>query len=500
MRLTLLLFFALLSNLARADVVLAGLFQDHVVLQRGRPVPVWGRAEPGERITVKFEQQTAATTAPADGHWIVYLEPLEARSEPTELIVSGRNTITVADIVVGEVWLCSGQSNMALTVSQAHRAREEMASARFPLIREFKVPRVVAAEPQESLAGEWKSATPESVGGFTAVGYFFARDLHRKLGVPIGLINSSQGATPVEAWMSPAALASDPAFEAVATRWQAILADYPAKKEAYESASADWTAEADAAKAAGRPFTKRKPTPPVGPGHAHSPAGLFNGMINPLLPFTIRGAIWYQGEANAIRAAEYHPLFAAMITHWRAHFGQGDFPFYWVQLANFKTADPNSGTWPLLREAQSRTLSLPETGQVVSIDIGDPDDIHPTNKQEVGRRLALIAKAKVYGISGDFSGPIFAGAVRERAALRVYFEHAGTGLTARDKPLQSFEVAAEDRVFRPAIAAIDGDTLLVSAPDVRVPVAVRYAWRNSPEANLFNGAGLPACPFRSDDW
>jgi len=500
MRLILLLFSALLSSLARADVVLAGLFQDHVVLQRGRPVPVWGRAEPGERITVKFEQQTATTTVPADGHWIVYLEPLEARREPTELIVSGSNTITVADVVVGEVWLCSGQSNMAFTVSEANRAREEMASARFPLIREFKVPPVVAAEPQETVGGEWKAATPESVGRFTAVGYFFARDLHRKLGVPIGLINSSRGATPVEAWMSPAALASDPAFGAVATRWQAILSEYPAKKSEYDLALAAWTAEAEAAKAAIRPFTKRKPMPPEGPGHAHTPSGLFNGMINPLLPFSIRGAIWYQGEGNAVRAVEYHPLFASMITHWRAHFGQGDFPFYWVQLANFKTADPNSGTWPLLREAQSRTLSLPETGQVVSIDIGNPDDIHPTNKQEVARRLALIAKAKVYGIAGDFSGPIFAEAVREKAALRVYFEHAGTGLTARDKPLQSFEVAGEDRIFRPAVAAIDGDTLLVSAPDVRVPVAVRYAWRNSPAANLFNGAGLPASPFRSDDW
>jgi len=500
MRLILFLFSALLSSLARADVVLAGLFQDQVVLQRGRPVPVWGRAEPGERISVKFEQQTATTTASADGRWIVYLEPLEARTEPTGLVVSGRNTITVADVVVGDVWLCSGQSNMAFTVGQANRAREEMASARFPLIREFKVAQVVAAEPQETLGGEWKTATPESVGGFTAVGYFFARDLHRKLGVPIGLINSSRGATPVEAWMSPAALMSDPAFGAVETRWQAMLGEYPAKKEAYDLALASWTAEADAAKAANRPFNKGKPTPPVGPGDAHTPAGLFNGMINPLLPFAIRGAIWYQGEGNAARAAEYHPLFAALITHWRAHFGQGDFPFYWVQLANFKTADPNSGTWPLLREAQSRTLSLPETGQVVSIDIGDPDEIHPRNKQEVARRLALIARAKVYGIAGDFSGPIFAGAAREKAALRVYFEHAVTGLTARAKPLQSFEVAGEDRVFRPAVAAIDGDTLLVSAPDVRVPVAVRYAWRNSPEANLFNGAGLPAAPFRSDDW
>ncbi|MFO1446919.1 MAG: sialate O-acetylesterase [Opitutaceae bacterium] len=500
MRVSLLLSLVLLSSQARSDVVLSALFQDHLVLQRGRPVPIWGRADPGETLTVRFHRQTVSTTAPADGRWIVYLEALEASREPAQLVVEGKNTVTVSDVVVGEVWLCSGQSNMEWPVARADRAEAEMAAAKFPLLRHFKVARTVSDLPTDALAGSWVVASPETVSGFTAVGYFFARDLHRKLGVPIGLINSSWGGTPIEAWMSPAALASDPAFAVVAERWKTALAEYPQRKAAHEKELAEWTAEWEGAKAVGKPFTRRRPVAPPGPGDPDTPSGLFNGMINPVLPFALRGTIWYQGENNVGRASEYHALFSAMITHWRAHFGQGDFPFYWVQLPNFRGSNAAGFSWALLREAQSRTLVLPETGQVVTIDIGDPDNLHPGNKQEVGRRLALIAKAQTYGFTSDYSGPVFASAEREKSALRVRFTHASNGLIARDRPLQSFEVAGADRVFHPASAAIDGETLLVSAPEVRVPVAVRYAWRNAPDANLTNGAGLPASPFRSDTW
>jgi len=486
--------------LARADVSLAPLFQDRMVLQRDRPVPIWGRADAGEKVTVAFGKQEVSATTPDDGRWIVYLDALETQSTPAELVVTGKNKLTVAGVVVGEVWLASGQSNMEWPLKAVDRAADEVAAANFPLIRVFKVARAVSEVPTDAMKGEWKLATPAFAGDFTAVGYFFARDVHRKVGVPVGIVDSSWGGTQIESWMSPAALASDPAFAIVGERWKKTLEDFPDRKVAYDASLAAWTAEEAAAKTAGQPFRKGKPVAPRTVGDRDTPAGLFNGMINPVLPYAMRGALWYQGESNAPRANEYRPLFAATIAFWRAHFGQGDFPFYWVQLANFKSDNPDGTSWALLREAQSLTLSLPETGQAVTIDIGNVDDIHPRNKQDVGRRLAAIAKAQVYRIPGDYSGPVFLSAEREKNALRVRFAHAVTGLIARDRPLQSFEVAGSDRVFRPARASIDGDTLLVSAPDVKEPVAVRYAWRNAPVVNLYNGAGLPAGPFRSDNW
>lgn len=498
--------FLLALSALRADVALAPLFQDHAVLQQGKPVPVWGRADAGEKVTVTFAGQTAQATAGADGRWILYLDTLPASTTPAELVVSGKNTVTVRDVLVGEVWLCSGQSNMEWPVSRAQNAREEIAAANFPLIRHFKVKRTVAESPQESVEGDWAVCSPQTVEPFTAIGYFFARDLHRKLGVPIGLVNSSWGGTPVESWLSPASLGSNPAFAVVRERWQKTLAAYPQKKADYDAALAMWEKDESVAKAAGdsalAEFRKEnaRPRPPRGPGDSWTPLGLYNAMINPLVPYALRGAIWYQGESNAGLAPEYHALFASMITWWRAHFGQGDFPFYWVQLANYNAGNGESTQWAFLREAQTQTLSLPNTGQALAIDIGNPDDIHPTNKQEVGRRLALIAKAQVYEVPGDFSGPMFASATREGAAMRVRFKYADNGLTAGGKPLQSFEVAGADQKFYPATARIDRDTVVVSAPEVKEPVAVRYAWRNSPEANLFNGAGLPACPFRSDSW
>jgi sialate O-acetylesterase len=522
-------FFAL-AALARADVTLAPLFTDHAVLQRDKPVPVWGRADAGEKVTVRFREQLRQTTAGSDGRWIVYLDALPMSGEGVDLSVAGKNSVALHDIVVGEVWLCSGQSNMEFTVearagtwqarSRANDATAEVASANFPLIRHVRVEQTVAESPADTVkTGGWQSATPQTVGAFTAVGYFFARDLFQKLGVPVGIVHSSWGGTPVESWMSPAALASQPAFGSITTRWRQNIAEYPAKRAAFEAALAAWTkAEASArldATAAGaktRPKTdgskiyatwlqkNPKPRAPRGPGDSWTPAGLYNGMINPLAPYALRGALWYQGESNADRAAEYHACFTAMITAWRAHFGQGDFPFYWVNLANYKnTSDPTGTTYAFLREAQTLTLSLPNTGQALAIDIGNPDDIHPTNKQDVGRRLALLAKNRVYGTTVDDTGPTFATATREGAALRVRFTH-GSGLISHDKPVQSLEVAGVDKVFHPATAKIDRETLIVRAAEVKEPVAVRYAWKNAPEANLFNGAGLPAVPFRSDTW
>lgn len=498
-----------------ADVKPSALFQDHAVLQRDKPVPVWGSADAGEKVTVTFAGQSLSTTADADGRWSVTLAPLPANATPATLTIAGNNTVTLSDIVVGEVWLASGQSNMEWIVNHTHDADLERRTARFPLIREIKVKKTTAAAPASTFQGEWRSAAPDTVGTFSAVAYAFAKDVHLALDVPVGIINSSWGGTPVEAWMSPAALDSDPAFAVVRERWQKTLADYPANKAAYDTELANWKAEKAAAEAAGERFTKMSPRAPNGPDSPHAPAALHNGMIAPLLPAALRGAIWYQGESNAGRASEYHALFSRMITGWRSDFAQGDFPFLWVQLAAFKSGRADATEWAFLREAQTKTLALPATGQAVIIDAGVSDfgDIHPRAKTPVGHRLARLALNRAYGDKSLVdSGPVFYGiepipavvahdsAPAQPAALRVLFT-GGDGRVRQPAPtVTGFEIAGEDRVFHPADARLDNDSVIVSAAAVRSPVAVRYAWTNHPVAWLQDNLGLPVAPFRSDTW
>jgi len=450
-----------------ADPQLASLFQDHAVLQRDKPINVWGKADPGEHLSVNFGDQTLTVTAGADGKWTVVFDALGANASGADLTVAGKSVVTIHDILIGEVWLCSGQSNMEFEVNDpassyaVDNADSEVSEARYPSIRQFKVARNAPATPADGAAGDWKVCSPETVGQFTAVGYYFARDLADRLNVPIGIIDAAWTGTPIESWMSAAALSKF------------------------------------------RPVSNGHPVPGA-PASAMDPyvaSSLYNGMIHPLLSFGVRGVLWYQGESNVDNASAYAALFQAMITQWRADFGGGDFPFLWVQLANFNPPNaPPGNQWAFLREAQSRALSLPLTGQAVAIDIGDPNNIHPKNKQEVGRRLALIAKAKVYEVPVDYSGPVYDKAVVEGSNIKVHFLFAGEGLTASGKPLQSFELAGADKVFYPATAIIRGDSVVVGCTKVPKPVAVRYAWRNAPDANLFNGAGLPAAPFRSDTW
>jgi sialate O-acetylesterase len=502
MRSTLILFVLFFTaTLAGAEVTLAPLFQDHAVLQRDKPLPVWGQAAAGERVTVDFLGQQVGTTAGADGRWIVYLEPAPASAVPAELTVTGTNVVVIRDILVGEVWLASGQSNMEWSVAKSADAEREIAAARFPLIREFDAKNISTQEPAATVAGAWKVCSPETAGSFSGVAYAFARDLHRKLGVPVGIVNSTWGGTAIEAWTDRFTLQSTAAWTGVNARWQEGLAEFAERSANHPAEMAAWRAAEEQAKATKTKNPLTWPRAPIGPGTPYAPAGLFNGMIAPLQPYALRGAIWYQGESNAARPAEYAELFPAMIRAWRAQWNQGDFPFLFVQLANFIVPnDTTERSWAFLRETQTKTLAVPQTGMAVTIDIGDPKDIHPRNKQEVGRRLALLAKAQVYDIPGDWSGPVFASAQREGAALRVRFTHAEGGLIADRKPLQSFEIAGADRKFFPATARIDRETVVVSAPGVPEPVAVRYAWSNNPDANLFNGAGLPAVPFRSDSW
>ncbi len=503
-----LLLWFLLSPLARADVALAPLFTDHAVLQRDKPIPVWGSADAGEKITVIFAQQTRTATAGPDGRWTVSLDKLPAIAQGADLTVAGKNTVVVHDVVVGEVWLCSGQSNMEFTVSRARDASKEIAAANFPLIRHVKINHAVATDPATTVAtGGWQSASPATVGGFTAVGYFFARDLFQKLNVPIGLVHSSWGGTPVESWMPAPTLAREAAFKIVAERWEKTLADYPQKKIEFDDALAEWTPADAAAKAQGdtahAAWLKEHPKPraPRGRGDSWTPSGLFNGMIAPLTPYALRGTLWYQGESNADHAAEYRQLFVAMITAWRKQFGQGNTPFFWVNLANYKAPSDSTGqTYAFLREAQTQALDLINTGQAITIDLGDPNDIHPTNKQDVGRRLALLAKHHVYGVTVDDTGPMFASVRLASGALVATFGHATGGLIAHDHPVACVEIAGEDKVFHPAAVAVSKSVMIATSPEVKAPVAMRYAWRNAPDANLYNGAGLPAVPFRTDNW
>ncbi|SUS06561.1 Sialate O-acetylesterase [uncultured Defluviicoccus sp.] len=486
-------------GLLRADVTLAPLFTDHAVLQREQPVPVWGAASAGERVVVTFAGQTAETVADPTGHWRVTLQPMPASAESRNLVARGTNAVTITDVLVGEVWLASGQSNMERPIDKTFDAAIDIpGSTRYPLIRHFKVAHQVAETPTVTGGGQWQLPGSETTGQFTAVGYYFARDLLDLLHVPIGIINSTWGGTPVESWTDPVTAHDNPAFAAVHQRWQKTLADYPHAKAAYDAELRAW--QEQKAAAGNRPFSKPAPRAPAGPGHQFTPSGLYNGMIAPLIPYALRGAIWYQGEANAGRAGEYQALFSALITGWRRDFAQGDFPFYWVQLANFRAGAPERTPWASLREAQTQTLALPNTGQAVIIDLGDANDVHPRDKRDVGRRLARLALHRTYGMKLVDSGPVMAAVTREGPVYRVEFKNIADGLINPRNTLTGFELAGADRVFHAAEARLADNTVLVSSRDVPDPVAVRYAWRNSPDAGLFNSEGLPAVPFRTDDW
>jgi sialate O-acetylesterase len=452
----------LATNISRADVSLPSIFSSHMVLQQKMPVKVWGWAEPGEKVTVTLADATAEATAGDNKKWSVEIA-CPAVGGPYALTVNAKNKIELTDVLVGEVWVASGQSNMQWPLSASMNAAEEIKAANFPNIRLFTVQNKIAAEPQENCeATPWTPCTSEAATGFSAVAYFFGRKLHQDLNVPVGIINTSWGGTLCEAWTSKPMLESDPDFKPILER--------------------------------GAEFK---------PGNnPNQPAVLFNQMINPLIPFSIRGAIWYQGESNRSNAEQYSKLFPAMIHDWRDRWAQGDFPFLFVQLApwDYDKNNPNTELCELW-EAQVKTLkTVSNTGMAVTTDIGDVKDIHPKNKQEVGRRLALWALAGTYG-KKDVAccGPLFSHALNEGAKLRIYF-HGLTGtLTAKDeKTLSLFQVAGPDGSYVPAKATIEGDTIVVESPSVAKPTMVRFAWDETCEPALVDGTDLPASPFRSD--
>lgn len=496
-------FLCLVAAEAQSAVKLSAVFSDHMVLQRDMQVPVWGWADPQEKVTVEFQGQTKTAAADSSGKWTVRLDPLPANSKPAVLKVRSAkpdDAIEVKDVLVGEVWLGSGQSNMAMTVDRAKDFDSESAGANFPLIRMFTERSSGAAEPQANCAGDWVVCTPQSVGKFSATLYFFGREIQRDLQVPVGLINSSVGGTPIESWIALDAQKSSKELEPlVATLVKEETAFDEAKAKAdYEKALERWKTQVEKAKAENRQPPRRPTDPLATRSRRGGPGGLFNGKIAPLIPYAIRGVLWYQGEANSVpsKASYYQYQLPLLVTDWRQRWGS-ELPFAWAQLPNF--GGPGRD-WPTVREAMLKTLKLPKTGMGINIDIGEEKDIHPKNKQDVGKRLAMWALATVYQRPNvASSGPLPAAhEFRGREAI-VTFKHIDGGLKA-DGELQGFQLAAKDQQWKPASARIDRDKVIVTSPDVEQPVALRYAWSNFPTCNLKNGAGLPATPFRTDDW
>ena len=651
-KLLLFIFTFFLISPVLAEVRVPAIIGDNMVLQQDKKVRIWGWANPNEKVSVELAKQKGSTITDANGHWQVLIGPFKAGG-PFDLTITGSNTLAIKNVLIGEVWVCSGQSNMEWPLINAQNGADAVAQANYPEIRLFTVQKATSTSPLDDVKGQWIVTTPDKVGQFSAVGYFFGRELNQKLKIPIGLIHTSWGGTPAEAWTSQSALSTSAELQPILERYQQGLKDLPQRQQDFARRLAEWSEKnlyqdpgnkgeslgyaepktntadwpnmnlpqyfetaglkmdgavwfrkevevpqdwvgktlelnlaaiddydttyfngtrvggigpetpnsyvvprrykippdlvkpgkniiavrvfdsageggfgagnmslrPDGSAAEGLPLAgawgykvelELTPKAPdwgsrpeaVGPTNQNSPSVLYDAMIAPLIPMTIRGAIWYQGESNAGRAFQYRTLFPTMIRNWRSAWGQGDFPFYFVQLANWQPLkdEPGESEWAELREAQTLTLREPQTGMAVIIDIGDTKDIHPRNKIDVGHRLALWALANVYGQKAEYSGPLFDKFSVEGDKIRVKFKHAEGLKTSDGSAPKGFAIAGEDHKFVWAEAKIEGDEIVVWSKEVAKPVAVRYAWADNPVCNLYNKTGLPASPFRTDDW
>ncbi|MEM7601740.1 MAG: sialate O-acetylesterase, partial [Verrucomicrobiota bacterium] len=491
------------------------LFSDHAVLQQDAAVPVWGKAEPGDRVSVVFGEMDGEAKANEDGKWMVVLDPMAGSMEPRVMTIrSGDSEIVLEDVLVGEVWVGSGQSNMAWTVSRtldAEAVAEQAAAGAYTRLRLFKVPVDGRDTRASDVNATWVLPSEANVANFSATAFYFASKLARDRNVAVGVIQSASGGTNAFSWINSGTFENDPAAETVRTYWAAALKNHPAAMERYKTSLETWRAEAAAAKEAGETFSKRAPREPLGAEHVKRPTGHYNAMIAPLQPYAMRGVIWYQGEANSRVPFNtgYKDLMLALVEDWRADWSDAsgdllerrDFPFYLVQLPNFGGGDPEG--WPLIREQMLKFWQEgTNTGMIVSIDTGDPDDIHPQNKTPIGERLASFARAHTYGENLVYSGPIYDSLRIDGNKAIVSFTQVGSGLASlNDEPLDEFEVAGADGEFVSAEVTITGEELVVSAESITEPRAVRYAWKANPEnVNFGNKDGLPASPFRTDSW
>jgi sialate O-acetylesterase len=488
---------------ARADVKLPAIFGSHMVLQQGQKDRVWGSAAPGEEVSVSIGDQTKTAAADKDGKWTVTLDPLPVGG-PLTMTVKGKNTITFDDVLVGEVWICSGQSNMQFSLSASYDGDIEALAAKFPKIRLISVPQVGTQEPQNDFKGQWQVCTPDTARDFSAVGYYFGRQLQETLDVPVGLIDDSWGGSACEAWINRERLAEDEKYKPLLARWEATEKRYPQDKGDYETKLAAWKEAVEKAKAEGKK-PPGQPGNPDGQMYGNSrPGNIYNGVLKPTIGYGIRGAIWYQGESNANRAYQYRDLFPFMIKNWRDEWGIGDFSFYWVQLADFGGLTPARGdsAWPEVRAPQTMTMSkLPNTGEAVIIDVGEGKDIHPRNKKDVALRLARWALARDYGVKIPYQSPTYKSMEKNGNKITLTFDHVGGGLQTFDvaEP-RGFAIAANDGKFVWAKGRLVGNNKVeVWSDEISDPVAVRYAWADNPVCNLFSREHLPVTPFRTDD-
>lgn len=509
-------FAAMIPGSLRAEVKPHALFTEGAVLQQRAKIPVWGTATDGEKVTVEFRGQRVAATAKG-GEWKVELKP-QRPGGPFKMVFRGDNVVTLTNVFVGEVWICSGQSNMEWPLAQVEGGQGAIANANDTQLRLFRVPHHATDKPRRDMQSAWKATNPENVAGFSAVGYFFGRDLRRALKVPVGLIQTTWGGTTAEAWTRRDALEADPSLRGMVESYDAQVKSYPDRLAQYQKDEPELktkhAAEVEKARAEGKPIP-RGPTPPVDPAAwPHSPATLYNGMIAPLVPYAFRGAIWYQGESNAGRAWQYRSLLPAMIENWRASWNQSgkppgperNFPFYIVQLAPYMAikTEPAESTWAELREAQLLTsLNVTNAGLVVILDLGDERDIHPRKKEPVGGRLALMARARVYGERLSCEGPLLDQMTIEGNRAVLTFKGTKSGLSfIGELPLKGFTIAGEDRKWHNAQAEFDDlkRKVIIWSPNVEKPAAVRYGWADYPVGNLCNREGFLASPFRTDDW
>ena len=489
----------------RAELKLPAIIGDHMVLQQKQADPIWGWDTPGAKITVTFAGQTKTAEAGSDGKWTVKLDAMPANDQPQNIKVSdGTQTIEVADVLVGEVWMCSGQSNMGFTLREDWNADVELAAANLPTLRLIKVPNLGTQELQEDFKGSWKSSTPQSAAVFSAVGFFYGRYLHQILNVPVGLIDNSWGGSAAEAWVRRASLEKDARFAALMERTVKDEAYKQSEKAKSDHAAAMEKYKADAAKAkAAGLAVPRAPQAPADwlAGNAR-PGNIFNGKLNPTRGYGMKGVIWYQGESNASRAAEHAELFPFLIEQWRKEWNQGDFPFYWVQLADYmkQEAQPGDSNWAELRESQTKTLAVTNTGQAVNIDLGEGKNIHPKNTHDVAARLVRWALVKDYGFKFPYRSPEFRSMETKGSKVVVKFDCYGSQLRTFDvDEAVGFAVSGSDHVWHWANGKLLGtDRVELTCPEVQSPVAVRYAWANNPVCNLTSMEGLPVTPFRTD--
>lgn len=489
-----------------AELKLPAIINDHMVLQQKQANPLWGWDAPGTDVSVTMGDQVKVAKAGDDGKWTIELDAMDANATPSTITIEGSSKRVIKDVLVGEVWMCSGQSNMGMAVNGDWKYEVETLASNHPNLRLISVPQVGTQELQNDFNGKWEAANSENCKSFSAVGFFYGRYLHEILDVPVGLIDNAWGGSAAEAWVRRETIESDPRFKSLMDQWKKNEADLQseAAKIRYEKQFAAWKEKAAAARAAGKKPPRAPRSPQANLSGNHRPGNIFAGVVHPTLGYGIKGVIWYQGESNAGRAWEYGQLFPFMIEQWRKEWGQGDFPFYWVQLADYRSEveQPGESQWAELRESQTKAMSLPNTGEAVIIDIGEANDIHPKNKYDVAARLVRWALAKDYGINIEPQSPMYTSLniAGNKAVLK--FDHIGGGLRTVDvNEVRGFAICGEDKKWVWADAKIAGnDTIEVWSDEVSAPIAVRYAWAENPVCNVYSKIGLPMTPFRTDDF